>query len=378
MLNQIDQSVYSVGWALGASDRRSLGDYVVNLESDASPDASSVDGGVAGSPTSVLVNYFLKSHGGAHALQCVCSILASSAGFASLLLSSKNPMQRVLLQRALLFAMTKHVAGLLGAALLAAKAIPQVGLRKARVWMEQLAVDPVSQYVFYAACILLWLPTDAKVPMTFAGDVSWVSALLVGPILLREVVSTMLVASDVMVLWATANNDEDDTTIQTILQSSQKAINAVMSVLVTPDKWRAADPAVRQRILAKLTSKISLAMEVVVGVMLLLDALVLMGRIVFGNAASVSKPPFGMVIKRLLCSRIYLQYLWTRKRKINRLVTGIRGGSAHLPLYVLDVLTDPRAAMGLPERPINVATRKGKAKELTWKDYAMIAMGLDE
>ena len=114
---------------------------------------------------------------------------------------------------------------------------------------------------------------------------------------------------------------------------------------------------------------------------MILDALVLMGRIVFGNAAAAKamRPPFGMVIKRLLCSRIYLQYLWTRQRKINRLVTDIRGGAAQLPFYVLDVLTDPRAAMGLPERRPIISTTKGTTvQELTWKDYILIGLGMDE
>jgi hypothetical protein len=161
------------------------------------------------------------------------------------------------------------------------------------------------------------------------------------------------------------------------LQTCQKSINVIMSLLVTPEKWRAADPAVRQRILAKLTSKVSLAMEVCVGAILVLDALVLMGRIVFGNASQL-KPPFGMVIKRLLCSRLFLQYLWTRKRKINRLALDIRGGAAELPLYVLDVLADPRAAMGLPQRPAAVQLTRRRVEELTWKDYILIGLGLDE
>jgi hypothetical protein len=45
----------------------------------------------------------------------------------------------------MLFAMVKHVSGLLATTFLTARAIPDVGFREARVWMEQLAIDPVSQ-----------------------------------------------------------------------------------------------------------------------------------------------------------------------------------------------------------------------------------------
>lgn len=55
LFSRIDASVSSVGWAMGTSD----------------------DGGsVEAAPSSVLAHYFLKSHGGAHALQSVCSLLA--------------------------------------------------------------------------------------------------------------------------------------------------------------------------------------------------------------------------------------------------------------------------------------------------------------
>ena len=39
------------------------------------------DDRVEAAPASIVVYYFLKSHGGAHVLQCFCSLLATGAGF---------------------------------------------------------------------------------------------------------------------------------------------------------------------------------------------------------------------------------------------------------------------------------------------------------
>jgi len=356
------------------------------------------DGGVEGSPTAVLVSYFLKSHGGAHALQCFCSLLSSSAAMASLVVPSKSRMQLVLLKRTMMFAMIKHVSGLLGASVVAAKAIPNVGLRKARVWMEQLARDPVSQYVFYTACMLLWLSSiNNNTPSTapFAGIVlsaerfPWIPFVIVGPILLREVVSTMLVISDVLVLWVTSSTcnesgGEDDSvinstaqTMQMILAMSQKPINIIMCLLFTPSRWQAADSATRQELLAKLTSKVSLSLEIVVGLVMLADIVGRMVQFLFGTASGV-KPSFLSVVQRLICVRLYLQFLWVRRRKISRLATKIRGGSARLPFYVLDVLLDPRAAMGLQSTRESTTLKPQNTKTMTWKDYAMMAFGLDD
>ena len=356
------------------------------------------DGGVEGSPTAVLVSYFLKSHGGAHALQCICSLLASSAAMASLVVPSKSRMQLVLLKRTMMFAMIKHVSGLLGASVVAAKAIPNVGLRKARVWMEQLARDPVSQYVFYTACMLLWLSSiNNNTPSTapFAGIVlsaerfPWIPFVIVGPILLREVVSTMLVISDVLVLWVTSSTcnesgGEDDSvinstaqTMQMILAMSQKPINIIMCLLFTPSRWQAADSATRQELLAKLTSKVSLSLEIVVGLVMLADIVGRMVQFLFGTASGV-KPSFLSVVQRLICVRLYLQFLWVRRRKTSRLATKIRGGSARLPFYVLDVLLDPRAAMGLQSTRESTTLKPQNTKTMTWKDYAMMAFGLDD
>ena len=78
------------------------------------------------------MNYFLKSHGGAHAIQCLCSALASLAGMAALVVKPTSPMRITLLQRTMLFAMMKHVSGLLASSVVAAKAIPEANVQNVR------------------------------------------------------------------------------------------------------------------------------------------------------------------------------------------------------------------------------------------------------
>jgi hypothetical protein len=357
-LERIDQSVASIGWAMGASDRR--------LIEEPAEDAA---GGVEAAPTSVLVHYFLKSHGGAHALQCICSLLATIAGLGSMLLPCSSPLCLTLMKRCMLFAMVKHVSGLLATTFLAARAIPDVGFREARVWMEQLATDPVSQYVFYTACTMLWLPD--RLPTN--GALWWQShamipSLLVGPVVLREIISTVLVLSDVLVLWICGSSEKgDNLTVKKLLSLSQSLVNAVMSILVTPKIWRSANAAQRQEILAKLISKLSLALEVLVGLLFAADAA--KGVVEFSFASLSQRPPFFQLVKRLLCTRLYLHFLWTRRRKINRLATKIRGGAGKLPMYVLDVLSDPRSSMGLP--------KQSPSEELTWKGYIALALGFE-
>jgi len=401
------ESVQSVGWALGASD------YQVREMQQ--PLAAADDaGGVQVAPASVVVHYFLKSHGGAHALQCVCSLLAAVAGTGAVMLPLSNKLQLALLKRCLLFAMIKHVAGLLAASYLAAQGISVAGFRQAVAWMQELATDPVAQYTFYAATILFWLPSSGKLPKVQKAAASatsnqqsmseiteileavgvapawWqayriVPLLLVGPVLLRELVSTALVVSDVLVLWACSSSDSTSSSvkiIQKLLKMAQATVNAYMSLLVTPKVWRSANAAERQAILAKLVSKVSLAFELAVGVLLAVDAGLGLTALLFGTTASSAKAPsLGQLVKRLVCTHLYLQFLWTRRRKIHRLATTVRGGASQVPLYVLSVVLDPRASMGLtPPSPGEKVAKSGSVRrnDLNWKDYVRLAVGLDE
>jgi len=420
----IQDSVRSVGWALGASDHaRRTPPTNTNLVEEPSGGVEEDDaGGVEVAPEAVVVHYFLKSHGGAHALQCLCSLLSSTAGVGALLLPLLNRkggagggpvLQLTLLKRCLLFAMIKHVAGLVAASFLAAQGIPVAGFRQAVQWMHELATDPVAQYTFYAAIILLWLPNNshpkvrkgaaaatgvaaeavAAAAPVVATAAWWqayrvVPLLLVGPVLLRELISTALVVSDVLVLWACSSTSPSTKSIRRLLSASQAVVNAFMSLLVTPDVWRSATAAERQAILAKLTSKLSLAFEVAVGILLSVDSALGLSAFLFtGTTSNNTKVPFWQLVKRLVCTRLYLQFLWTRRRKIHRLATNIRGGASQVPFYVLSVVLDPRASMGLSNRvdgedmmatPASSPRRGNTKEEWTWKDYVRIALGLDE
>jgi len=136
------------------------------------------------STSAVIANYFLKTHGGTHLVQCVLSLLASVLGMACLVLppfptattaikssssvtsSSSAQLSRTilnsttkyqLLQQTLLLAMAKHISALVGAVLLGAQRIPTLGLRNARRHLELVALDPVGQYLFYCSLLVVWL-----------------------------------------------------------------------------------------------------------------------------------------------------------------------------------------------------------------------------
>lgn len=370
----IQDSVNSVGWAMGASDH----------------------GGVEAAPASVVVHYFLKSHGGAHALQCCFSVLAALAGLGAVIVPKKNStLQITLLKRCFFFAMIKHVAGLIAAAFLAAKGsiAESGGFYRAAALMHDLAKDPISQYLFYTANILLWLPSTAtKVPKATKGATETVSAaasptlvwwqayrmapvLLVGPVVLRELISTALVISDVLVLWACSTTSASSAFVKRLLAVSQAIVNAFMSLLVTPKVWRSATASQRQAILAKLTSKISLAMELAVGVLLTIDSGLAVIRFLF---TPENRPGVIDLMKRLICTSLYLQFLLTRRRKIRRLATTVRGGASQVPLYVLSVLADPRSSMGLEKQTRSTSGEGLSTDQWTWKDYLQTALGFDD
>jgi hypothetical protein len=118
-----------------------------------------------------------------------------------------------------------------------------------------------------------------------------------------------------------------------------------MSILVTSDKWRKADSFTRQRTLARLVSQASLGMEVLVGGVLIGDAVQCFYKVAFvRNTSDVS---FKLVLGKFICAHLYLNFLLSRRKKIQVLVGSIRGGA--LLDRVLDVLIDPKREMGLIE-----------------------------
>jgi hypothetical protein len=348
LLHSIDSSVTSVGWAMGTSDD---------------------GGGVEAAPTSVLAHYFLKSHGGAHALQSLCSLFAVGFSLGALLLPPKIGLSTVLLKRAFLCAMTKHLAGLLAASGMTAQAIPQIGFQKARQWMEHLARDPVSQYVFYSALMIVWLSTtntDVYKSIPLIGN--QISLLLVGPVLIRELVSTALVLSDILLLLQTSAGEGTASALG--FRTAESFVNAAMSLVVTPTVWRTSTATQRQAILAKVVAKTSLAMEVMTGALLLLDTLYAICQFTIAT----SRPSFGSVILRILCARLYWNFLWVRRKKIRRLGQDVRGGTADVPIRILEALYDPRAAMGISKSSSQIPNDSEPQK---WKKYVLIGLGLE-
>lgn len=353
----IDSAVSSVGLAVGTSDD---------------------GGGVEAAPNSVLAHYFLKSHGGAHALQTICSFLCVAFSVGATLVPPRA-LQVVLMKRACLFAMMKHLAGLLAATGLTAQAIPKIGLSKARQWMEKLARDPISQYAFYSAVILVWLSASSA---STTGE-QWfrsvpvigrhISILLMGPLLIREVISCAFVISDILLLLETSS--EGKATI-VWAKTCQSVINAFMSLLITPTAWRTSSALQRQEILASLTSKTSLALEFITGLFLGVDVCMALWQFTVLNP----RPSIWSVGQRIMCARLYLNFLWIRRTKIRSLGAEIRGGASHLPMRVLDVLHEPlKSGMGIElDNSKEKRSLPADISQWTWKQKVAAGLGLDE
>jgi len=191
-----------------------------------------------------------------------------------------------------------------------------------------------------------------------------VPVLVLAPILLREVLSLLWVASDVLALALASSASSRRSTLTRLLQTMQSAmrsvLDAVMSVLLTSDAWRNADSFRRQRSLAKLVSRTSLLAELCVGGIVLGDAAQVFWRMAFvapdigiaagggiaGGSAGV-RLPFRMVVGKMACAHLYLNFLLARRKRIEAVVTSIRGGA--ILDRVLDVLMDPKKEMGLKE-----------------------------
>eukprot|EP00956_Cyclotella_meneghiniana_P041639 scaffold233066_cov74-Cyclotella_meneghiniana.AAC.4 len=365
------------------------------------------------STSAVIANYFLKTHGGTHAIQCLLSLLASVLGVACLLLPSFPTIttsdttidvqslsrsfnlaatKYSLLQQTLLVAVTKHASGLVGALLLGASKIPQIGIRNTRKYLEVVASDPVGQYLFYCSLMVVWLNVgtaqyivgmrslltsirNTNAATSLAGDSTtegtlellnglssnqppWYLAKSTGgvipiivlmPILLREIISIAWVVSDVLTLAFTSSGGLTGKFMHGLLLSARSILDAAMSIIVTSDRWRKADSFERQRTMAKLVSQCSLGMEILVGGVLLGDAAQSFWRLAFvpGSIAtnSASAPSFKIVLGKIVCAHLYLNFLLSRRKKIQILVGSIRGG-AFLD-RVLDVLIDPAKEMGI-------------------------------
>jgi len=372
------------------------------------------------STSAVIANYFLKTHGGTHLLQCVLSLLASVLGMICLMLPSfpsssittaaapssttttakkvvssstlskqilQSTLKYQLLQQTLLIAMTKHISAIVGAVILGAQSIPTLGIRNARYHLEMVALDPVGQYLFYCSILVVWLGwfgggngsggsggssefvlglrrsvisiqnTAAAASATAGTDqeVETISQLLdvlsqssppwflsqshgmgtivpiimLTPILLREVISIIWVVSDVLSLALTSSSGGIlGKFCQGILSTARSILDTFMSLVISSDdQWKKADSFQRQRTLARLVSQTSLVLELIVGVVLFGDAIQAFWGFSFGGSGAVlgaPRLPLKIVVGKMVCAHLYINFLLSRRRKIHALVGSIR------------------------------------------------------
>ncbi|KAK1746800.1 hypothetical protein QTG54_002144 [Skeletonema marinoi] len=102
-----------------------------------------------------------------------------------------------------------------------------------------------------------------------------------------------------------------------------------MSIVISSDQWRKADSFQRQRTLARLVSQISLVLEVIVGAVLFGDAIQAFWGFSFGGGATSgavvgTRLPLKIVVGKMACAHLYINFLLSRRRKIHALVGSIR------------------------------------------------------
>ena len=355
----------------------------------------------------VLGNYFLKTNGGTHIISCLLSILTSVLGMACLVLPSfptstnimgKNINAKILsrkillattkyqlMQQTLLVAMARYMTGMMGAILLSASSIPQLGVRNVRQYLELTASEPIGQYLFYTALLVVWMgmfgggssggkmneyvsalkksvisimnesaasaatTTDDSTtvaqlldtlsqqppPWFLANGGVFTPLLILGPILLREIISIIWVFSDVLTLAIKSSDGMTGKLFSGMLTTCRATLDAFMSILLSSDKWRKADSFQRQRHLSKLVSRISLVMELIVGILLIGDALQVVWTFAFGNVSTTGvvagRVPFKTVFGKICCAHLYLNFIKSKRKKIARTVIGsVRGGGIHI------------------------------------------------
>jgi hypothetical protein len=202
--------------AVGDTDIQPLAYYQYGHRGDDSQDQEGTRGRntpqrtatTSTSPTSTTMvgaisDYFLKTHGGTHIVQFLLSLLTSGLGVACLILPPfpsstsylsastkatttaagagtatvtatpssssssssilshqilRSTLKYQLLQQTLVLGMAKHASGLLGAVLIGATQIPNLGLRNVRHHLELVAsVDPLGRYLFYCSLLVVWM-----------------------------------------------------------------------------------------------------------------------------------------------------------------------------------------------------------------------------
>ena len=419
--SSLDISLSSIGLSLGSinADQYSIRDDGENYNHDGNKRISTVHdrhsrrqenrdiddgGGVQAPPSAVLANYFLRTHGGAHGAQCLASLCSVFFGVGAFILmrdtvapDRQTVLRLVCLRRCLLFALAKHASGLLAAARLIALDIRRIGLRNVKDQrIVPLARDPVARYGFYCSILLIWLDgfgvggrnneawwmtgrgsgniVGIKGRLSSASE--WLVASIIGPVLLREILSTLWMVGDVAVLLASSSSSSsllshsdgsDSKLARTFASIITSVSNALGCLLFQPKRWKEADLVTRQVMVAKVVDRLSFVFEGTVCLLLTIDALYVF--LEFAMAPDVTMRPKVLgVMRRIICARLYFRFMWnTSHSRIEERFNAVQPNSTSTKQSegksngngglgrnigkvvegVLDVLLDPLSAMGM-------------------------------
>jgi hypothetical protein len=140
----------------------------------------------------------------------------------------------------------------------------------------------------------------------------------------------MWVCSDVLALLSSSSSSPGgggvaSAVLSKALSSSRAGIDAFMSLIVTPERWRDADSFRRQRTLSSLVSRTSLLAELAVGGVLIADAaqsfwtFAFVGQTATGGGVGGGRSHFGRVVGKMTCAHLYLNFLLSRRKKISQM-----------------------------------------------------------
>jgi len=294
-------------------------------------------------PPSTIKAYFLNSHGGTYIFQCIMSLLTSI--FACVCILSQNYVQLFCMRRALQCTFFKHVSSFISASILSARHISDIGFHEAlkRVQENFSSRDPVAQYLFYTGLLLIWIPRGKKEMSSYPWYLQHKGSTfcLLAPLLFREVINLIWIMADILFLL-----DDDPQSnhrfISLVKSMLFKPAHSIMNLLFLPSNWMSSNQLDRQKLLAKLVSRISLCFEIMTSLLIFMDSAIT----VWQWTISFTSTDFLKLGKNSICLYLYFQFLIRRKQKMTDLVQSLRGGATSFSHRVLDILLLPRKSMG--------------------------------
>ena len=330
-------------------------------------------------PATLLADYIVRTNGGTHLVQTLLSLVAVSMGVASLLLPPfpqvrnnesataeslslsmlRSSTKYKLMQQTLLLGAVRYLVAMLGAINLSASQIRQLGIRNARRHLEQVALHPVGQCLFFCSLLVAWLNSSAMVEyaasmrgnvisvMNNAGTSGedgvsttstrshlldllsqqpppWFSSrehggaviplLILGPFLIRETISIIWTFSDLISI-SVSGDGLLSRLASSLISATRSILDIFMSILFKSEDWRNADSFHRQKSLATLVARWSQILEWTLAFLIAGDAVHSFWTLAFAPSSGTSNLTLKCFLGKAVCANMYVSHLVRRRRR---------------------------------------------------------------